>query len=276
MATLPPTASHTLRERCIPSSLVTVVPVSDVQFGDAPPAGFPPRPSGSLPILVIPEGSGPAKQEPIYITQSIAIMEFIEETCIAARYGFPKMSPITIPYAASTESENDDESVVLYRARHSELLSLAASLTEGWNSIRTFGSGAGTMRIPDAAREMLQWVHRGLASVERWMEENGCSSVGLLWDDATGSGARKVTIAEVVLFQFFEFTKDCYGVDMTLSSGKQTLDVYGREIVQAYPRLKEFNEAFLTRPSARRDPELGEVPHEKWVKLMTDWSAGIF
>jgi glutathione S-transferase len=43
-----------LREKGIPSSLVKVVPVSDPQNGNAAPTEYPPRPSGSLPILVIP------------------------------------------------------------------------------------------------------------------------------------------------------------------------------------------------------------------------------
>ncbi|KAJ5833537.1 hypothetical protein N7474_001848 [Penicillium riverlandense] len=262
-----------LRERSIPSSLVTVVPVSDLQFGGHPPAGFPPKPSGSLPILVIPQGNGGAPKEAIYIKQSIAIMEFIEETCLAGRHGFPKIPPISILPLKMPVQFGDDDAAAICRAKHSELLSLAVSLTEGWNPIRIFGSGTGTMRVPDAAREMLQWLKRGLLSVERWMDENEYSPDSLIWE---ASGSRKATIAEIVLFQFFEFTKDCYGIDMTLSSGKQTLDVYGREVVEAYPQLNRFYEVFLSRPSARRNPELGEVPHADWIKKMTEWSPGIF
>ena len=30
-----------------------------------------------------------------------------------------------------------------------------------------------------------------------------------------------VTLADIVLYQFLEFTKDCYGVDMTIGSGEK-------------------------------------------------------
>ncbi|KAL2851092.1 hypothetical protein BJY01DRAFT_261124 [Aspergillus pseudoustus] len=283
-----------LRERNILSSLVTVVHVSDVQFGGKTPAGFPPKPPGSLPILAIPNASSSGDGgDFIYIKQSISIMEFLEEACNTGRYGFPKLPhPLTLPITVngipgSTAEEDDKQAAsrALRLARHSELLSLASGLTDSWNPIRTFGSGAGTMRIPVAAKEMLGWTRRNLLAIEKWFEENGYDSAGLRWasDDDIGSSAeqggqerRQVTIAEIVLFQFFDFTKDCYGIDMTLSSGKTVTDVYGREVLESYPRLKKFYEQFLTRPSAKRHADLGEVPHEGWVRSMTDWSEGIF
>ncbi|KAI9933651.1 hypothetical protein ASPWEDRAFT_620702 [Aspergillus wentii DTO 134E9] len=257
-----------LRERNIPSSLITLVPVSDVQFGDKPPPGFPPRPVGSLPILVIPQADG---EKSVYIKQSIAIMEYIEETCLAGRYGFPKLQQQ--PFLPINTSFDDDPS--LYRARHGELLALAAGLTESWNPVRSFGSGAGPMRVPAAAREMLRWTQRNILSVERWLDENEYCADGLRHGEGEGE-QRMATIAEIILFQFFDFTKDCYGIDMTQSSGRTTTDVYGRETVEEYPRLKSFYDAFMTRPSARRHVELGDVPREEWVKAMTDWSPGVF
>lgn len=266
-----------LRERSIPSSLVTIVPVSDVQSGDAAPENFPPRPSGSLPILMIPEGNAMAPKSPIYIKQSVAIMEFLDEACLFGRNGFPTINklpvlPINSLKLASGEGLTD-EVAALYRSRHTELLSMANGLTEGWNPVRTFGSGAGPIRLPEAAHEMFKWVQRGLLGIERWMNENDYRPEELRWDS---ENKRDVTIAEIVLFQFFEFTKDCYGVDMTESTGKQIKDAYGRDVVEAYPKLKLFYESFLTRPSARRDPDAGEVPNEKWIKVMTDWSPGVF
>ncbi|KAJ6007940.1 hypothetical protein N7540_011916 [Penicillium herquei] len=65
-----------LREGASPFALVTIVPVSDVQFGDKAPDNFLPRPSGSLPILMIPPGNAITPNEPIYIKQAIAIMDF--------------------------------------------------------------------------------------------------------------------------------------------------------------------------------------------------------
>ncbi|KAL4938563.1 hypothetical protein BDV06DRAFT_225889 [Aspergillus oleicola] len=288
-----------LRERNIPSSIVTVVHVSDVQFGNNAPEGFPPKPPGSLPILAIPRpensifsSSGEQQQPYVYIKQSIAIMQFLEEACITSRYGFPKLpSPVNLPIndTAIGDVFDDDEDAAASRslteARHNELLSLASSLTDSWNSVRMFGSGAGTMRIPAAAKEMLGWTHRNLLAIEKWFEEHAYSSAGLRWEPSTTTNssseneqgaARQATIAEIVLYQFFDFTKDCYGIDMAKGSGKRVIDVYGREVVEDYPRLKSFYEDFSTRPSARRHKELGDVPHEQWAKKMTDWSEGIF
>ncbi|KAL3444110.1 hypothetical protein BJX65DRAFT_283993 [Aspergillus insuetus] len=275
-----------LRERNIPSSLITVVHVTDVQFGGETPEGFPPKPPGSLPILAIPKSKG----DSIYIKQSIPIMEFLEDACNTGRRGFPKLPqpptltlPIATPLLEDSTVDGADKQEIppLLSARHGELLSLASGLTDSWNPIRTFGSGTGTMRIPAAAKEMLGWTRRSLLAIENWFEENGYSSAGLRWDENDDSdekreGKRQATIAEIVLFQFFDFTHDCYGIDMTWSSGKKVTDVYGREVLESYPRLEGFYKDFSTRPSARRYAELGDVPHESWVKSMTDWSEGIF
>lgn len=266
-----------LRERSIPASLVTVVPVSDVQLGDKAPPEFPPRPTGSLPILVIPQGSGPATKSPILVKQSIAIMEFLDELCLSGRYGFPKMaSPSYLPVnaiQASSGNEPSEDDIMLSRAKHSELLTLAAGLTDGWNPVRAFGSGAGPQRFPQAANYMFQWVRRGEMAVERWMAENEYQAADLQWN---GGSRRPATIAEIVLFQFFEFTRDCYGVDMTESTGEQSKDVYGRDVTDSYPNLKLFYESFLSRPSSLRDAANGEVPSEGVLKNMMDWSPGVF
>jgi hypothetical protein len=188
---------------------------------------------------------------------------------------------------SNLEGNDKQETAPLLAARHGELLSLASGLTDSWNPIRTFGSRTGTMRIPAAAKEMLRWTRRSLLAIENWFEENRYSSADLRWDEnenenidakqREGKGIRRqATIAEIVLFQFFDFTHDCYGIDMTRSSGKKVTDVYGREVLESYPLLERFYKDFLTRPSARRYAERGDVPHESWVKSMTDWSEGIF
>ncbi|KAL4789967.1 hypothetical protein BDV19DRAFT_373280 [Aspergillus venezuelensis] len=309
-----------LRERKIPSSIVKVVHVSDVQFGSKVPEGFPAKPEGSLPILAIPisrlgnsssftarqQGEQATEKGFIYIKQSLAIMQFLEEACLSGRYGFPKLpGPVTLPIRnpaigdiSVSEHTHDDgydddgaEAASFARSldsvRHSELLALASSLTDAWNPIRTFGSGTGSMRIPDAAKEMLGWLHRNLLGIEKWLEEHEYDSLGLNVNVNAGQAdnkdnkdkgkeSRQATVAEIILYQFLDFTYDCYGVDMTMGSGEKVIDVYGREVVQEYPRLKKFYGDFKTRPSARRVEESGDVPSEQWVKLMTDWSEGIF
>ena len=42
----------------------------------------------------------------------------------------------------------------LSRARVTEILALADECTTAWNPVRTFGTGAGTMSIPEASKEM--------------------------------------------------------------------------------------------------------------------------
>lgn len=91
----------------------------------------------------------------------------------------------------------------------------------------------------------MRWVHRPLATIESW------------WKDLDFSFLQKghdgrVTIAAIVLYQFLEFTKDCYGVDMTQASGQTAKDVCGRDAVEQYPKLRELYTAFKTRDSAKR------------------------
>ncbi|KAF4957859.1 hypothetical protein FSARC_11155 [Fusarium sarcochroum] len=243
-----------LREKGIPSSLVTVVPVSDPQLGDTAPKAFPPRPAGSLPILAIP-GSDPSDfKSYTYIKQSIAIMNYLDELCDAGELGFPK----------SLYSMRGKDA--LSRARVTELLCLADELTTSWNPVRSFGTGAGTMSIPEASKEMMRWLHRTLATIEGWFQDRDFSGL-------RQGGDQGPNIAEIVLYQFLEFTKDCYGKDMTMGSGEKALDVYGRTEASAeFPKLAEFYDAFKTRTSAIRDVSAGDVAGEKALKAMQTWS----
>ena len=245
-----------LHEKSIPSSVVTVVPVSDPQLGNSTLPEYPPRPAGSLPILAIPPGGYLDPQSWTYIRQSNAIMNFLDELCDQGRTGFP-------PSKNSMRGTDP-----LSRARNLELYALSDECTANWNPVRTFGSGAGTMSIPAAAKEMIRWVHRPLATIEGWFEHRNFSSL------RHGQGGQ-VTMAEIVLYQFLEFTKDCYGVDMTQGSGQTVKDVYGREVVERYAKIREFYDAFKTRNSARRDPEAGEVAAEATLRKMQTWAHGV-
>jgi glutathione S-transferase len=244
-----------LREKGIPSSLVKVVPVTDPQLGDSAPPEFPPKPTGSLPILAIPPGGYRNNQSYTYIRQSNAIMSFLDELCEEGSHGF----------RLSKGSMRGTDP--LSRARNMELLALADECTANWNPVRIFGTGAGTISIPAAAKEMIRWVHRPLAIIESWWKDRDFSSLH------QGQGGH-VTIAEVVLYQFLEFTKDCYGVDMSHGSGHTVKDVYGREVVERYTKIAEFYDAFKTRDSARRNAEAGEVPAEATLHKMHTWAEG--
>ncbi|KAF4456876.1 hypothetical protein F53441_1087 [Fusarium austroafricanum] len=240
-----------LREKNIPASLVTIVPVSDPQLGDAAPKTFPPRPLGSLPILAIP---GSDSKSYTYIRQSLAIMNYLDELCDAGEHDFPK---------SECSMRGDD---ALSRARVTELMCLADELTIAWNPVRTFGTGAGTMSLPEASKEMIRWLQRTLTTIESWFQDRDFS-------DLREGGTRGPNMAEIVLYQFLEFTKDCYGKDMTKGSTQKGLDVYGRkEASNEFPKLAEFYEAFRTRKSAVRDASAGEVASEKVMKAMQTWS----
>lgn len=132
------------------------------------------------------------------------------------------------------------------------------------------GSGAGTLSYPDAAKEMVKWVHRSLATIEEWWVDR---DFGYLRDQERGEGP---TIAEIVLYQFFEFTKDCFGVDMTLGSGQTKKDAYGGEVVEEYEKLKEFAQAFGMGESSKRDEENGEVASKAVLEQMHTWAEGVW
>lgn len=248
-----------LREKGISDCLVKVVQVSDPQDGNqVVDASYPPRPAGSLPILAISPKPDVKHPRPILIRQSMAIMGFLEELCNSGQYGFSSPHDPLIP----TEP--------LARARVSEVLSLAEELTVAWNPVRTFGTGAGTMSYPEGAKEMLRWERRSLMALETWWQEQD-RDMSLLRQGVQGH----VTLADIVLYQFLDFTKQEYGVDMTVGSGAKVRDVYGRELIEKFPKLGEFYEAFNTRESARRNELAGEFAAEKVAKRMQTWVEGV-
>jgi glutathione S-transferase len=126
------------------------------------------------------------------------------------------------------------------------------------------------MSFPQGAKEMLRWVRRSLMAIDTvWSESE--RDMSLLSRDVFGH----VTIADIVLYQFLEFTKDCYGVDMTIGSGEIVRDVYGREVVEEFPKLREFYAAYKTRSSAIRHADKGEVASEIPLKNMQTWAEGV-
>ena len=141
-----------LREKGIPSSLVTVVPVSDPQLGSAVDPKYPPKPPGSLPVLAIPQDDSGLNFS--YIRQSLAIMNYIDELCDGGLEGFP----------LSTHSMRGVN--ILERARVTEVLALADECNTLWNPVRSFGTAVGSMPIPAASREMLRLVRRSLMAIE--------------------------------------------------------------------------------------------------------------
>ena len=114
-----------LREKGIPESLVRVVHVSDPQDGNRviDSAAFPSRPAGSLPIMLIPsepQGDEGGAENWVYIRQSMAMINYLEELCNTGQYGF----------SASRGSLVGKDA--LAKARVGEVLSLAEECTVAW------------------------------------------------------------------------------------------------------------------------------------------------
>lgn len=251
-----------LREKRIPASFVTIVPVSEPYDGDAVISSdkYPSRPKGSLPILAIHE-SPSFKGDVTYIRQSSAILNFLDELCDAERWGFPKS-------AYPIRGDADDP---LERARITEVRTLAEECLVSWNPVRMFGTGAGAPHLlnAEASKEMVKWTLRTLTTVERWWVEEDCDV-----DALKAGGDGKVTIADIVLYQCIEFVRTCYGVDLLVGSGEKYMDVYGREQEEKFEKLNAFMNAMDTRESVVRKGR--EVPGSLALGNMTKWIDGVW
>ncbi|KAL7948678.1 hypothetical protein V8C42DRAFT_311987 [Trichoderma barbatum] len=250
-----------LREKGIPSSTVTIVPVTDPQLVNQVDSRFPAKPPGSLPILAIPQDDNGANFT--YVRQSLAIMSYLDELCDNGTEGFPR----------SRYSMRGSDA--LQRAHINGVVALADECTSQWNAVRTFGTGAGTFALPEASKEMLRWVRRTLMTIEVAYKDRDMAP--LIQSEREGSAASSnVNLADIVLYQFLEFTVDCYGVDMTHGSGETAKDVYGRDVLEEYPKLVAFYDAFKTRKSVMRRAEQGEVPPLAALEKMKNWHKGSF
>ncbi|KAJ9654830.1 hypothetical protein H2198_006185 [Neophaeococcomyces mojaviensis] len=251
-----------LSEKRISSTAIQIVHVSDPQAGNcvvpSQASKYPPRPAGSLPILAIPPSAG--RTETLYIRQSMAIINFLEEQCAPSG---------ELKHVGARELVTGKN--VIERARLMELLTLAEELTVSWNSVRTFGTKAGTMVYPAGAKEMLRWVHRTLHTINDILASpDHAMRVASIADDE-----EPVSVADIVLYQFLEFVDDCYGVDVTKGSGDVKKDVYGREVKETYIGLEEFYEGFKKRRSAERNEQAGEVANDAVLERLKFWYDGV-
>lgn len=251
-----------LREKRIPQSLVTIVAVTDPSDGDTVVDSdkYPPRPKGSLPILAL-YSSPEFKDDAVYIRQSSAILDFLDELCNQGRWGFPK-SPYPMRGGA------DDP---LERARITEIRTLAEECLVTWNPVRTFGTGVGVPRLlnAEASKEMAKWTKRTLTTIERWWSADDRNV-----DALKAGGGRNVTVGDIVLYQFIEFVRTCYGVNLLAGNGEKYSDVYGREQEERFEKLNAFVNAMDTRKSVVREGM--EVPSLLALGKMTDWVDGIW
>lgn len=241
---------------------MTVVVVSDPNDGDAviESEKYPARPRGSLPILAI-HSTPNFESDVTYIRQSSAILNFLEELCDEGKWGFPK-SPF--PMRGNVHDP-------LERARITEVRTLAEECLVSWNPVRTFGTGAGIPHLlnAEASKEMAKWTKHTLTTIERWWVEEDRNADAL----KVGSGG-KVTMGDIVLYQFIEFVRTCYGVNLLMGSGEKYTDVYGREQEERFEKLNAFMNAMDTRESVVREGR--EVPSLLALGKMTEWVDGIW
>jgi glutathione S-transferase len=261
-----------LRERKIPSNLVTVVPVSDPQEGEEVPPGFPPRPKGSLPLLAIPKSlvsnSTEAQNRDVDIEsnyyilgESLSVIQYLEDLCNTGKHGFPIS---TYSMAGGPHP--------LDRAYEYGLLNLANEVLTSFNPVRLFGSALGTLKIPEAARESLRWMHRHLAAIELHLAK---SSRAKDFDALRDNNNGKPTIGEIVLYQYLESLHGIYSIDVTKGNTvDKSTGVYGREALLDYPSLKAFYEAFKTRASVQVSHEDGSQPTDKMKENGRIWWPG--
>ncbi|KAB8356600.1 hypothetical protein FH972_024182 [Carpinus fangiana] len=134
-----------------------------------------------------------------------------------------------------------------------------------FNGVRVFGTGAGNMKDPPAAAELLRWIRRAQHTIEGWLARYGTQSL-----HEKGSGD-VVSVAEIVLFNFFEFLDECYLVDMAKGSGKTVSDPYGNSVVEAWPRIEAFVEKFKSRECVKKDLSNGEMPSDGNLAVMRTW-----
>ncbi|KAI6357095.1 hypothetical protein MCOR25_007738 [Pyricularia grisea] len=223
---------------------------------------YPLKPPGSLPILVLPTRDG---SPPVKIGQSMAILNYLEDMCAAGKLEHSDKNP------GGMRGPEDP----VARARVVEMTTLAEELSATWNPVRTFGTAAGTMELPGAAREMLRWVKRALAAVETMLSEDRERQAAHQCSALMATGGAAVNLADVVLFQFLEFVDDCYGLDITVGSGEVVTDVYGRQVKDSFPMLVEFYAEFKKRDSAKRVEAAGEKPPAWALDVMTKWADGV-
>ncbi|PRP88473.1 hypothetical protein PROFUN_03190 [Planoprotostelium fungivorum] len=239
-----------LRERNIPQHLVRPVAVSDPgPNGDRAEEGFPPRPPGSLPVLAVPRADDDGYD---HIGDSVAIMRYLDGCCQRGEHGFPEMKK--------------KEMTPMEEARQVAFESLANELTSSWNGVRLMGTAAGPpgLSFPKGSKELLRWIHRFLTAIE------GQHLSHEMIDDMI---QRTATVAEILLYQFLDFTHDCYGVDLTIGSGEIIKEVYGRDTKDEFPLLRRFWKEFRERKSAIREGR--EMVPDQFHRNMTNWAEGI-
>lgn len=63
---------------------------------------------------------------------------------------------------------------------------------------------------------------------------------------------------------------------MIQGSGNIVKDIYSRDVIEKYTRIKDFYEAFRVRESITRDPTAGKIASKKVIERIMNWVGGVF
>ncbi|KAF3057212.1 hypothetical protein GL218_06147 [Daldinia childiae] len=162
----------------------------------------PGKPKGTVPILVLPDGT--------FIKQSVAILDYLEDICDKPEEAWQQ----DIASAAKTSMRGSN---ARGRATIREILALVDEATSMFGFACHKGSKLFLEIEPtnSAASSMAMGiVRRNMKLLEPYYE-------GRFEGDS--SEAEKVTIADCVFFSFLQFSRELYGVDLVADSELRNL-----------------------------------------------------
>jgi glutathione S-transferase len=189
-----------------------------------------------LPILSLGNGH--------YIKQSIAVIEYFEDICDAAK---SSTSPETIQTKLGSEGGPSMRGYTLEeRARTREILALADEASTHFGVACHKGTALFSSlekQDPKTSKFALEFCRKTLGLLEAYYVDSHLFEQG-------GGG---VTIADCVLFSLLQFSKE----------------LYARDLIEDLPGLKRFYGLFKERESAK----IGEDFYPEMIKMSQDWTV---
>ncbi|KEF54738.1 uncharacterized protein A1O9_09180 [Exophiala aquamarina CBS 119918] len=216
-----------LAERKFPQDFIEIIPCTISAPGA--PAEAPGKPAGSVPVLHD-ESTG------FILRESLAIMEYLED--LAEAQGLPTMRGST-PEA---------------RAKMREMLGLVDALTVDIEYAPVFGCklfasvvGGESEQSAAAVRWLLGRAHQSISRIAEYAAPAGRTPSLAKFDGDSHDAEARVSTADCALFAVLQYAENMFGWDLT----------------ERYPRLKQFYDAFQRRASAA-------VPDGTWPAQLTD------
>lgn len=172
-------------------------------------SGFEERPEGSLPVMRLEYDGDENKKETVYIHESMAIMQYLDDL-------FP----------ASSDHAELKGSTPIQRARATDILSVLNDAVS-WGIVSLVHSNPSTSSwsglkeedMSSAAAAHAQRKVEGLTGkMDGWVRENMATTDGGKHGSLAGRGAA-VTFADVALMAQVEYMKEVYGMDFIAGYG---------------------------------------------------------